>query len=352
MGKQNQTKFPLKLFAVVFILASLLPIIRRKFSPVKATFVVSDNSGTSRLWTHEKNLVAVFSNGQVVAWDWDTLDKQPLWRFSADSDRLVMCDKVHAAAVTNTGRKKLIFYDIEKGTKTSQTDVGWDDQAILPIQSPDKNTLVLVCTNPDKDGRSLYEMKAFNSKTGNTDFSVSVDVQTSETRFLGYAVSNTGKCAAAGSKNKRGWLTIFDLQQGKAVLQKEYDQTEEFTSAAFIPDGSQLFLTNRNGSVYGVDAISGEVKFCHTILNPDEKNPVTNDRSSQNIVISTDGKYVAAVMMERKVAVWGTQSGNLVFQGEPGHKLVGSIALSADGSLLASSDKRAGGSIQIWQIKK
>jgi WD40 repeat protein len=181
---------------------------------------------------------------------------------------------------------------------------------------------------------------------------VSLDVVTAQKRFVAFAVSSDKKMLAVGGMGECGWLTIIDLQQGKTVLEKEYKEINEFTSAVFTPDGSRMFLTNHNGSVYGIDTGSGEIKSSYTVLKPGEKNIVTNDTSSQNAVISADGRYVAAVMIERKVAVWDIQSGNLVFEMNPGHKLAGSIALSEDGSLLATSDKRSDGAVRIWKVKK
>jgi WD40 repeat protein len=150
---------------------------------------------------------------------------------------------------------------------------------------------------------------------------------------------------------KHGWLTVADLTKGKVLLEKEYEQADEFTSVAFLPDGSRAFLTNRNGSVYGMDIISGEIKSTFVVLKPGQKNSVTNETSSQNITISSDGKYVAAVVIN-VIHVWEVQTGSHIFEQAPGHMLTGPIAFSSDNSLLASSDLRAGRVIRIWQIKK
>jgi hypothetical protein len=347
----KKTKFPLWLFAVIFVIASLLPIISRKLSPAKASLSIRDNAGTSSLITQGETLVAVFQDGKVAAWDWNTLS-QPLWQFSADSDRLVMLDDSRAAVITRTGRKVLIVYDVKQGKKLSEIPVGWEDQEVWLVQSPDKKILAIARINPDKEKHTLYEFMTIDPAKDNPDPSVSIDIPTAEKRLIAFAVSNDKKVLAVGSKGKHGWLIEVDLEQGKTVLDKEYDQTDEFTSAAFMPDGLRAFLTNRNGSVYGIDAVSGEIKSAYTVLKPGEKNPVTNDGSSQNVTISTDGRSVAAVMIEHKVAVWDIQTGNLVFQVGPGHKLTGSSSLSPDGSFLATSDKRASGVVRIWQVKK
>jgi len=186
---------------------------------------------------------------------------------------------------------------------------------------------------------------------GNPGLPVSVDVPAAEKRLIAFAVSNDKKFLAAGSVGQHGLLILADLEQSKIVLEKEYDQADEFTSAAFTPDGSLIFLTNRNGSVYGVNAASGQVESTYTVLKPGEKNPVTNETSSQNITISSDGRYVAAVVIN-KVHIWEIRTGSHIFERSPGHKLTGPIALSPDGSLLATSDIRASGLVRIWKLKK
>jgi WD40 repeat protein len=352
MGEKKQKHFPVWLFAMVFIIGALLPFINRMLSPAKASLSIRDSSGSSALLSFGSTLVAVFQDGKVAAWDWENPSLTPLWQFPAGSDRLVILDDNHIAAVTKTDRKQLVTYELKTGKKISEIPVGWEDQDVWLVQSPDRKVLVLACINPDKDGHTLYEFMLFDLAKGKPELPVSVDVVTAEKRCIAFAISNDKKILAAGSMDKHGWLTVADLTKGKVLLKKEYEQADEFTSVAFAPDGSKAFLTNRNGSVYGIDTVSGEIKSTYNILKPGEKNPVTNDSSSQNVIISTNGQFIAAVMLERKVAIWNVETGSPVFQIEPGHKLTGPIALSPEGSLLATSDKRSSGVVRIWQIKK
>jgi hypothetical protein len=260
-------------------------------------------------------------------------------------------DDSRAAAVSKTGRKLFTVYDLKNGNKISETPVGWEDQDIWLLQSPDKKHLALAAINPEKDGHTLYEFMAIDPAKGKPDMPVSVDIPTAQKRFIAFALSNDNKILAAGSVGKLGCLTLIDLDKGKAILEKDYEKADEFTSAAFTPAGSLAFLTNRNGSVYGIETASGEIKSTYTVLKPGQKNPVTNETSSQNITISEDGQYVAAVVIN-VVHVWETAAGNPVFEQAPGHMLTGPIVFSHDNTLLASSDLRAGRVIRIWKIKK
>ena len=349
--KPEKRKFPLWLFSIVFLIILGIIILSHVLSPSEAQIYVPNDTGVGNLLTQEQNLIVVFQDGKVAAWDWKNPSPEPLWQFLAGSDRLVILDENHIAAVTKTDRKQFVIYELKTGKKVSETPVGWEDQDVRLIQSPDKKVLALACINPDKDGHTLYEFTLFDPVKEKPDLPVSVDVVTAEKRFIAFAVSNDKKIFAVGSAGKHGWLTIADLTKGKVILEKEYEQADEFTSVAFVPDDSQAFLGNRNGSVYGIDTASGEVKSTYTVLKPGQKNPVTNETSSQNITISADGKYVAAVIINI-VHIWEIQTGNHVFQQSPGHMLTGPIAFSSDNSLLASSDLRAGRVIRIWKIKK
>jgi hypothetical protein len=302
------------------------------------------------LFTQGRNLIAVFQDGKVAVWDWANITSAPSQQFSASSDRFVVLDDPRAAAVSKTGRKVFTVYDLKTGDKISENPVGWEDQDFWLLQSPDKKHLALACVNPAKDGHTLYEFMSLDPAKGKPDFPISMDIPTAHGRFFTFALSNDKKILAAGNAQKRGWLAVIDLNQGKEILRKEYPQCEEFTSAAFMPAGSQAFLTNRNGSVYGIDIDSGEVKSAYTVLKPGQKNSVTNETSSQNIAISEDGQYVAAVVIN-VVHVWETATGSHIFQQAPGHMLTGPLVFSSDNTLLASSDLRAGRVIRIWKIK-
>ena len=287
----------------------------------------------------------------MAVWDWINPTPAPLRQFSASSDRFVILDDTRAAAVSKTGRKIFTVFDLKTGDKISESPVGWEDQDIWLLQSPDRNILALACINPDKDGHTLYEFMLLDPAKGKPAMPVSMDVATAQRRFITFALSNDKKILAAGSAAKHGCMAVIDLDKGKVILEKEYDKNQEFTSAVFTPDNSLAFLTNRDGSVYGIDIASAEIKSTYTVLKPGQKNNVTNETSSQNITISNDGKLVAAVVINI-VHVWETATGNHIFEQAPGHMLTGPIAFSSDNSLLASSDLRAGRVIRIWKIKK
>jgi WD40 repeat protein len=347
----KETKFPKWLFGIVFLAVLGIVILNRVITPAEAQIYVSNDAGVGDLLTQGQQLIVVFQDGKVAAWDWKKPSPEPLWKVSASSDRIVTLDDTRVAEVSKTGRKNFTIYNVKTGEKMSETPVGWEDQDIWLLQSPDKKILALACINPDKDGHTLYEYMLIDPTKGKPDMPVSVDVSITQKRFITFAVSNDKKMLAAGSKGKHGCLTIADLDKEKVILEKEYEKAEEFTSAAFTPDGSLVFLTNRNGSVYGIDSASGEIKSTYTVLKPGEKNSVTNETSSLNITISDDGKYVAAVVINI-LHIWEIQTGNQIFQQAPGHMLTGSIIFSSDNSRLASSDLRAGHIIRLWKIKK
>ncbi|MBN2511711.1 MAG: WD40 repeat domain-containing protein [Sedimentisphaerales bacterium] len=346
---KRKSKLPFWLFAVLLVVVSLVPIISNRLSPAKASLVVKDNTGSSVLLSQGPNLVAVFTNGTVVAWDWNAL-AQPLWQCSAGTDRLVLLGESTLAGVTKTGRKQFVVMDAKQDKKTSEIPVGWEDQALWPIQSPDGKQLALARVNPDQDGRTLYEFMTLDPAQKAPGLPVSLDIPSMEKRFVAYALSSDQKILAVGNSDKQGFLVLADLTQRKILFEKQYPDAQEFTSVAFRPDGAAAYLTNRNGSVYQINPVDGQVKSVYTVLKEGQRNPVTNETSSQNITISADGRYVAAVVINR-VYVWEIQSGKIVFEYQPGHKLTGAIVLSQDGSLLATSDIRSSGSVHIWQIK-
>lgn len=345
----KKTSVPYWLFGVLFILGALFPILSRMFSPAKASLMLPDNAGAPSLHFHETLLAAAFANGAVAGWDIQAPAK-PLWQFTAASDRLVMLDDARAAAVAKSGRKDLIVYDVKTGQKLSENPVGLEDQEVWLLQSSDRKVLALARVNPDKDGRTVYDLMLVDTVRLLPDIPVSMAVPTAAKRFISFAVSNDKKAIAVGSSDKKGCLAVMDLNTGRILLEKEYPDAQEFTSAAFTPDGMKVFITSRSGYVYGIDAATGEKKVEWVVLKPGEKNPVTNETRSDSVSVSADGRFVAAVVINI-AHVWDVASGEHIFQVGPGHKLTGAIALSPDGSLLATSDVRASGSVRLWQVK-
>lgn len=348
--ENKKKKVPYWLFGVLFLIGALFPYISKTLSPSKASLMIRDNSGAPSVKFYDGLLVTVFSDGTAAGWDCN-VPAAPLWQFAAASDRFVMLDAGRAAAVAKTGRKALVVYEVKTGKKLSENPIGWEDQEFWLLQSSDRKVLALARISPDKDGRTVCDLMLFDPAKSAPDLPVSMDVPTASERLIAFAVSNDKKAIAAGSRDKKGFLIIADLASGKIILEKDYPDAAEFTSAAFTPDGAQVFLTNRNGYVYGIDAATGEKKHEFIILKPGEKNPVTNETRSDGITLSADGRYVAAVVINQ-VHIWDAATGEHIFQCSPGHKLVGAIALSPNGSLLATSDIRASGSIRLWQIKK
>ena len=348
--ENKKKKVPYWLFGILFLIGALFPYLSRTFSPSKASLMIPDNAGAPSLKFYDTLLVAAFSDGTTAAWNW-AAPAQPLWQFTAASDRLVMLDKSRALAVAKAGRKDLIVFEVKTGKKLFEAPVGWEDQELWPLQSPDQKLLAIARINSDRDGRTVYDLMTVNPDKLTPDLPVSIDVPTAQKRFISFAVSNDKKAVAVGSSDKHGILTIVDLVSGKILLKKEYLDAQEFTSAAFTPDGSQIFLTNRNGHVYSIDSITGAQKHEFIVLKPGEKNSVTNETRSDGIAISADGRFVAAVVINI-AHVWDVETGQHIFQQLPGHKLTGAIALSPDGSILATSDIRASGAVKLWQVKK
>lgn len=350
--KMNTKKpsVPYWLFGVLFILGALFPFISRLFSPAKASLMLPDNTGAPSLHFRDNHLVAAFADGAVAGWDLNAPAK-PLWQFTAASDRLVMLDSSRAAAVAKSGRKDLIVYEVKTGQKLSENPVGLEDQEVWLLQSSDRKVLALARINPDKGGRTVYDLMTVDVNRLLPDLPVSMDVPTAQKRFISFAVSNDKKAVAVGSSDKHGFLAVVDLASGKRLLEKEYPDAQEFTSAAFTPDGAQIFLSNRNGYVYGIDAVTGETKRQFIVLKPGEKNKVTNETRSDSVSVSADGRFVAAVVINI-AHIWDVASGEHIFKVGPGHKLTGAVALSPDGLLLATSDVRSSGSVRLWQVKK
>ncbi|MHC5000335.1 MAG: WD40 repeat domain-containing protein [Planctomycetota bacterium] len=318
--KKSQTK----LFIGVFIVIAAVMIISNLTRQKVLLLDVPDNAGVTILETVDDALVCVFQDGQVVSWDWAV--QQQKSGFKAVSDRAIILDSGHLAAVNKEGKKRLTVYTFPDGQKQEDISVGWEDQDVWLRISPDKLTVALIRRNvPDSKGSILYEFLTLNVERSRIGY------------LIDYAVGNNAVLYAVGSKEKRGLIAAVDLEKGTVLWDTVYEKTKEFCSALISPDGSVLYAGNRDGILYKLNAATGEMMKNIKLLEDGETRPITNDYSVLNTGFSPDGQYLVATI-HPKAYIIKTDSDELFHVCQPASRLV------------STSDIRAGYPVKVWPM--
>lgn len=346
MSKKNKSSW---LFVLVFVVILGVMFVSTALKEKVLLLDVPDNAGVTVLETVGNSLVGVFQDGQVVAWDWNT-SLQQRGNFKAVSDRVIMLDSQHLAAVSKEGKKALTLYSLPSGEKQKDIAIGWQDQDIWPRISSDKQTVALIRRNaPDSKNSVLYEFLTLNVDTERTGSPVPVSIQQDTEDFVDTAVGDNGVLYAVGSQKDTGRIMAVDLEKCVALWESFFEDAKEFCSVAVSPDSSFLYAGNRDGYLYKISAATGEVLKKIQLLQDGETRPVTNDYSVLNLAFSPDGEYFVATITPRAY-ILRVDSEKIIHAFSPADRLVSKITFSPDNRFLATSDIRAGYPVKIWPM--
>ena len=343
--KRSQTK----LFIAVFVALAGWVVLQNLWREEVILFDVPDNAGVSVLETNKTSLVGVFQDGRVAVWDWDVMSPQGD-SFKVVSDRVILPDAQHLAAINKEGRKNLTLYSLSDGKKQKEIAVGWADQAVRPLISPDKTIVALVrCNAADSKGSILCEFLTTDIEKELLGSPVSLSIQQKTEEFVDYAVDNSGTLYAVGSQNNLGRMVAINLANGKTTWDAVFENTKEFCACLTSPDGRVLYAGNLDGMLYKINADDGKIEKKIRLLKEGETRPVTNDYSVLNLAFSPDGQYYVATI-NPKAYILKTESDQIVHDFSPADRLVSKIAFSPDNKFVATSDIRAGYPIKIWPL--
>jgi WD40 repeat protein len=345
----QKEKTLVKPFIAVFAALVVLVVVQNLVRENIVLLDVPNNAGVSVLETVGDSLVCVFQNGQTVVWGWNTLPTQK-GEFKVLSDRSVILDSEHLAAVSKTGKKVLTVYTLPEGRKLKEISVGWEDQDIRLRISRDKSVLALIRNNPaNAAGMFLYEFLTLNIVDELFSPAVTMTLEDDKQVVVDFAVSPDKTVYVVGSKDKSGWIAAVNLQQTKTALDMDYPDAKEFCSIAVSPDGKHLYAGSRGGILYKINAAGGQIVKNIQLLEPGETRPVTNDYSVLNLAFSPDGQYFVATINPKAYLIVA-QTDEIVHTCSPADNLVSKIAFSPDNRFFATSDIRASKPIKVWKM--
>ncbi|GAA6059271.1 hypothetical protein JCM10212_006664 [Sporobolomyces blumeae] len=157
--------------------------------------------------------------------------------------------------------------------------------------------------------------------------------------------SPDGKFLATGSEDRI--VRIWNLSQ-KRISQIFQGHKSEIYSLAFSPDGRRLVSGSGDKTARMWDLESGSCMFTLAIedITIAENGPV--DAGVTSVVLSPDGKFLAAGSLDTVVRIWDAETGHLLDKLK-GHKdSVYSVAFSPDGKFLVSGslDK----TLKMWDM--
>ncbi len=238
-------------------------------------------SGLTRLWESGKSariggltldgdvLYMGTENGSVLALN--TQDGSLLWTASVAGEILAPPAVAENILVVNTGAGTLYALDAETGEQLWFNEGDVPPLSLRGISAPvaaNGGTLVgtptgKVQVNVLDSGMIAWET-AITTPSGATELERIVDVDVTPVLYGGivYAISYNGTLAAV------------ELRSGRVIWKREYSSYRDLSM-----DGNQLFLVDKNSTVYGLDRRNGVELWSQSTLkrrNLTEAQPVGN----------------------------------------------------------------------------
>ena len=176
-----------------------------------------------------------------------------------------------------------------------------------------------------------------------------MSVQEGAEDLVDYATGDNGVLYAVGSRENTGRIAAVDLGKGTVLWDSVFEDTKEFCSISVSPDSSFLYVGNRDGVLYKLNAQTGEIIKNIKLLKDGETRPITNDYSVLNTAFSPDGQYFVATI-HPMAYILKTDSDKIFYTCKPANRLVSKIAFSPDNRFFATSDIRAGYPVKVWPM--
>lgn len=333
-------------FGIIIVWMTFTNLTSRKIT----TLPVQDNKGVSFLQTIGESLVCVFQDGRACVWDWRQLPDQKE-DFKLGTDRVILLNDKQLAAVNLQGPKIFAVYDLPSNKKTMDVKVGYEDQNCRLRISPDRSVTCIVRQNPaDSTGSTLYEFLTVDIAEKLTGLPVSRVIGQNR-KWVDFAVDTRQNVYAVGSIDEQGRMTALNMDTGKTIWDRSYEDAKEFCSVIVSPDNGYILAGNRDGILYKLDVQSGDIIKKIQLLEEGETRPITNDYSVLNLAFSPDGQYYVATI-NPPAYILKTESDKVIYKFVPANKLVSRITFSPDNQFVATSDIRAGYPIKIFSLPK
>lgn len=349
-AKSNKKKrSPIVFFFAAFFAIVIIMFIANRKSVLVEKIRFPFNNGVAALSTYRNFLVAVCLDNKVWVWDWDNLSKGYKVGF-VQSHQAALLKSGMVVSLRQRNPKALVVTNLKGDRKHKEILLDSNSELKrLAVNRSGGTIALLLAENRDSEtAKASYKLMTVDIDADRTYPVVEIAGEAAESQLRDLAVSDDGAfMVLVGEKNNCGWIVLVDAKQKQVVWEKEVMEVRLFFSAVFSTDNKVIYTRGSDSTLYEVETASGRI--VRRLLPVKENKNTLMHSSTQAVVVSPDGKLVAAIV-SGVVYVWDCRTGEKIFGKTPGHKIESGLAFSPDSRFLATSDLRQGGTIKIWRM--
>ncbi len=339
----KRTKNIIFWLVVVFIAIQAIIIFLNQGSKDRIILDIPSNRGIEELWTRGNQLIASEMGRGYHIFEWNRL-QSGFRTVPAYYEPSLLLEEDRVLSVKE--KKGLVF---ENSPGRSLWIPLADNAAEVSLDADPSCSIIILTRQFIRDSAVQYRVERVDLKQeiihpiaeieGGTDFLLrKILIAESQDQII-----------LAGTKDKQAWLGIVDLAQNRISWEQTYPEEGEFFTACFLKDKNVIYAGSRNGAVYEMDASSG--KMNRQIQLVPERQDKTKLRTIQRVVLSPDQTLLAA-SCDPVYFLVDLQTWRILKKENVSHKIISGVAFSPDGRYLATSDIRASGILEIFDLLK
>ncbi len=343
--KTTKKKSPLKFVALGFITIVVLMFIANLNNTTNEEFE-APREGFEKTYTVEDKLIAITLSSNICVWNWDTHEKENDLTPPGAQELLYLPPDRFIYIPSNDRSKINIMNPITKQQEMSiSSPYGW--QCSMLTLSTNTNFIASLLS-PKKTGANNSLALAILSLASSEieHETVIIRDRVAYSNIYGIAISNDGMFAAfVGDKNDKAWLAIADVSKKKIIAEHTIETIADLTCAGFLKDNSLLYAGGEGLFVYCFDTKTGDL--VKKLQMEQHSGGVFNEQRVTSIVISPDGKLLAACLTPISMVYIWNASDDMLLGRVKGSRGLSYISFSPDSSQYVISGNNYMGNLEI-----